>query len=681
MDIFLVVLVLLTLILLSNILNRFIPFISVPLFQIALGAAIDVFPLRLHIPLNPELFLVLFVAPLLFNDGKRIPREELWNLRSPILFLALGLVFATVIVGGYVIHGLIPTIPLPASFALAAILSPTDAVAVGALSSRIRLPKKIVRLLEGEALLNDASGLVAFKFAVAATVTGAFSFADATVDFLIIALGGLAIGIVAAFLLIGFRVYIRRFGMEDITIHMLIQILTPFIIYLAAEHFHMSGILAVVAGGIVHAIARDRSESSMVKLQLVSNSTWSVIVFILNGLVFVILGLQIPAVTGVIFYDVAFSNYQVIGYIFLISFTLIFLRFLWIYFYWRSAYAWSRSNMQTNPSFKDSVLTSLSGVRGAVTLAAAFSIPYMLQDGSPFPQRDLIIFLASGVILVTLITASFVLPLLSKREKEEGVEDRRKMRQAARVAIMHVAMEAVKEEISEENKEASYAVLADYNKQIQLIHKEGTEPNNSPLQDQTEIEIRLKALAAERKEVKRLFEKGLITRRTSASLHRKLDHMETALSGSFQLRLQHLIFRIRRLIFNLFIARTNRSSSTSSLAQELAVLKETKLRTSQAAIEVVRNQIQEENEIVCQAVISSYAEIIDKISLGKSNQVPKDKQFAQHKKEIQLKAIQIERNEVQAQFEKGAISRETANHLRKAILYSEAAMLENNELG
>jgi CPA1 family monovalent cation:H+ antiporter len=242
-------------------------------------------------------------------------------------------------------------------------------------------------------------------------------------------------------------------------------------------------------------------------------------------------------------------------------------------------------------------------------------------------------------------------------------------------------MEAVKEEISEENKEASYAVLADYNKQIQLIHKEGTEPNTSPLPDQTEIEIRLKALAAERKEVKRLFEKGLITRRTSASLHRKLDHMETALSGSFQLRLQHLIFRIRRLIFNLFIARTNRSSSPSSLAQELAVLKETKLKTSQAAIEVVRNQIQEENEIVCQAVISSYAEIIDKISLGKSNQVPKDKQFAQHKKEIQLKAIQIERNEVQAQFEKGAISRETANHLRKAILYSEAAMLENNELG
>jgi CPA1 family monovalent cation:H+ antiporter len=395
----------------------------------------------------------------------------------------------------------------------------------------------------------------------------------------------------------------------------------------------------------------------------------------------VLLGLQIPAVTGVIFRDPAFSNYQAIGHIFIISFTLILLRFLWIYLFWLSTHAWSNKKILRKPSFRDSVLTSLSGVRGAVTLAAAFSIPYALQDGSPFPQRDLIIFLAAGVILVTLLTASFVLPLISKREKEDGEEARRKNRQTARVAIMQVAIQAVKEEMNEENKEASSAVISDYNRLIQEVHRESTDNKTNPQLDQLEVEIRLKALTAERKEVKRLYEEGQISRRTSAALHRKIDHMETALSGTFHLRLFHIAYRLRRLLVSLFRSRRHTTSSPSSIVQDLVMIKETKLKTSKAAIEAVRKQIHEDNELACQVVISSYAEVINRISLGHQRQVPRDKQFNQHKKEIQLKAIQVERNEVQAQFEQGLINRETANHLRKAILYTEAAMLENNEFG
>jgi NhaP-type Na+/H+ or K+/H+ antiporter len=214
MEFFLIVLLLLATIGLSNFVNHFMPFIPVPLIQIALGVSLAAIPLGIHIQLEPDLFFVLFIAPLLFNDGRNVSRAALWKLRKQILLLALGLVFVTVFVMGYIIHWLIPSIPLPAAFALAAILSPTDVVAVSALSSRVNMPKNIMHLLEGEGLINDASGLVAFKFAVAATVTGAFSLADASWSFLVIALGGMVGGAFLAFIIIRIRVFIRRLGME-----------------------------------------------------------------------------------------------------------------------------------------------------------------------------------------------------------------------------------------------------------------------------------------------------------------------------------------------------------------------------------------------------------------------------------------------------------------------------------
>ncbi|WP_025699940.1 cation:proton antiporter, partial [Paenibacillus durus] len=229
METFTAVLVLLGLIGLSKIVNRFIPFVPVPLIQIGFGVIAAAFSWGIHLTLEPELFFVLFIAPLLFNDGRRTPRAELWNLRAPILLLALGLVFATVLVAGYAIHWMIPSIPVAAAFALAAILSPTDAVAVSALAGRVHLPKSIHRVLEGESLMNDASGLVAFKFAVAAAVTGVFSLPQAIGSFILIAAGGLLAGAALSFLLIRLSVFIRRLGMEDVTVHVLLQILTPFL--------------------------------------------------------------------------------------------------------------------------------------------------------------------------------------------------------------------------------------------------------------------------------------------------------------------------------------------------------------------------------------------------------------------------------------------------------------------
>lgn len=680
MEIFLDILVLLGIIGISNILNRFVPFIPVPLFQIALGMAVVVLPPGIHISLNSELFLVLFIAPLLFNDGKRTPRDELWNLRAPILMLALGLVFATVLVVGYMIHWMIPSIPLPASFALAAILSPTDAVAVGAMAGRANLPKKIMRLLEGEALINDASGLVAFKFAVAAMVTGLFSLGNATFSFFVIAIGGLVVGAVVSLFIIWLRVFLRRHGMEDITMHMLIQLLTPFVIYLIAEELGMSGILAVVAGGIVHAIERDRTDSSSnMKLRIVSESTWSIVLYILNGLVFVLLGLQIPDVISVIFEDRSFNNYLVIGYILLITAALIILRFVWVYVYSKGSWAVNKKENGEEPTLMEAILTSLSGVRGAVTLAGAFSIPFVLQDGSPFPERDLIIFIAAGVILLTLIIASITLPLLSKKENEAEDKDSAGIQQASKIKVLKAAIRGMKEEMNEDNEAAALSVISDYKKKIgQLLGQEALQNNDSQSR-QMVFHIRLIGIQAERNEMERLLAEKEVSQEVADRFEQIIDQMEILLSHRFKMRFLVSMFRIRRLILNM--VHSNKCKPAINDSQDpMDSLKEVSILTARSAISAVQNQMNDANRDSSLRVISHYHRTIERMSSNESSQLREDEDFQKYRVELQFKAIQIERDEVQNMFESGELTRAEANQLRQFINYLEAGMLDDDEL-
>lgn len=676
MEIFEIVLIMLVLIGVSNVLNRFIPFVPVPLLQIILGTLVALLPIGIHLPLNSELFLLLFIAPLLYNDGKRTPREELWDLRAPILLLALGLVFVTVFAGGYLIHWLIPSIPLPAAFALAAILSPTDAVAVSALAGRIHLPKGIMRLLEGESLMNDASGLVAFKFAVAATVTGVFSITEATLSFLWIAIGGLICGAVVAFLIVWLRMFIRRLGMEDVTIHMLIQILTPFVIYLVTEELGFSGILAVVAGGIVHAIERDRNESMQAELRMVSQNTWSVILYILNGLVFVILGLQIPGATETIFQSPDYSNLQVLGFIGLISLGLIVLRFIWVYLFWEGSWLLGSGESMGRPKLMSSVLISLSGVRGAVTLAAAFSIPYFLQDGSPFPERDLIIFLAAGVILCSLIIASVVLPLLSKRP-EEGADPVAEREQEARISMLQAGIKAIKEAAGEENEAAARSVLGSYHRQlIQLQNGRGQEWSDRK-RNNAMMKLRLAGLQAERREIQNMLDRGEITGELASKIQEVMNQMEMVMSGRFKMQVLVSLFRIRRLFTKQFLKRKTLDLPPETMEQ----LKATRLRTSIAALEAVEAQVNEENRRESILVIAQYKDLIKRLQghSGAMGAIEDEDVFNQHKNELRIKGIQAQRNEVQSMFEQGDISWASANKLRQYINYLEAGILEPGE--
>ncbi|WP_079909905.1 Na+/H+ antiporter [Paenibacillus sp. 32352] len=661
MEVFLAVLMLLVMIILSNLLNRFMPLVPVPLIQVALGMILAILPLGLHLPLEPELFFILFIAPLLFNDGKMTPRDELWRLRVPILLLALGLVFVTVFVVGYFIHWMIPSIPLPAAFALAAILSPTDAVAVSSLAGRIRLPKKIMRLLEGEALMNDASGLVAFKFAIAAMVTGAFSLGSAALNFVLVAIGGLAVGVVAAFLIIRIRMLIRRLGMEDATFHMLLQMITPCLIYFLAEECKVSGILAVVAAGIVHAVEKDHMENTTSKMQIVSASTWSVILFILNGLVFLILGVQIPEVIHVIYVDAAFNNAQVFGYIIIVSLMLICLRFIWVFLFLKKA------------DFTASLLTSLSGVRGAVTLAGAFSIPYTLMDGSPFPERSLIIFISAGVILFTLLAASLLLPLFAKREEGGAEESHQLQEKDARIRVIKAAISSIREEMTDENRPAAQSVITDYKKLLRA----GTEIgyNDSRLSQAYRVmenEARLIGIQAEREELARMLSDKEISHEVELQARRMLNEMELACSNRLRLRLSVPAIVMKRLWSKWGRKKQEQGLPTDSL-------RSAKIQTSRAAISAIQKQITEKNRSAYETVISHYHILIDRLC-RKQIQPHKLEQFHKQKTELLFKAIQAERNEVQQLFEQGEISREMAGALRKFINYTEANRLEEEPI-
>jgi len=661
MELFLLVFIMIGFIGLSNVLNRFVPFIPIPLIQIALGMAIALTPLAEHLELNPELFFVLFIAPLLFNDGRRTPRNELWQLRAPILLMALGLVLATVLVAGPFIHWLIPDIPLAAAFALAAILSPTDAVAVGSLAGRIRLPSSIMRLLEGEALMNDASGLVAFKFAIAAAVTGEFSAARATVSFFLIAIGGLAVGAIMAFLIIWLRVYLRRLGMEDVTVHMLIMILTPFLIYLVSEELGVSGILAVVAAGIVHAIERDRLQAATAELRIVSESTWTVILFILNGLVFVLLGLEVPSVASVIIENEAYPNGIVIGYTLLITAILLLLRFVWVYLF------------ASGRRLRDALLTSLSGVRGAVTLAGAFSIPLIVSGGTPFPERDLIICLSAGVILLTLILASALLPVLSRDtgaelEVEEGYSENQ-----AQMKVLKAGLKTVRDHMNDENRAAALTIMNQYQQELQWL--KGREQGSfADIQKKT-VEMRLLALRAEAKTVRRELEQGEINEEVAGICQYALKQTEVALTNRLKFMFSAVLFTIRHFIKKSLYPGRKPKWTKEGLEQ----YKEIKLQCIHNAVDEIKACTDDTNRAAAMSVISHYRQIEEMLQSDEFR-ASMNEELQEQKKELQAKAIQSERNVVQALYEQGDIDRSMTGKLRMFINYREASLFENETM-
>ncbi|MNH98245.1 Na+/H+ antiporter [Pseudomonas sp. ACN5] len=505
------VLILLMLVGVSRLIGRVIP-LPLPLVQIAAGALLAWPTLGLHVALDPELFLFLFLPPLLFSDGWRMPKREFWHLRGPILTLAVGLVLFTVVGAGYFIHWLLPSVPLPVAFALAAVLSPTDAVAVSAIS-RNRLPTPLMHILQGEALMNDASGLVTFKFALVAAVTGVFSLANASLTFVLVAVGGLAVGVALSWLVGRLRAWMIARGWDDPATHVVFMLLLPFAAYVLAERMEVSGILSAVAAGMMQSWLDLLPRQT--NTRLLNRSVWSLLEFAFNGLIFLLLGLQLPDIIKAVashetslWPTLLYRGLDVVA-IFLV---LLVLRFVWVQSIWRLSILvrrWrGKAEITRVPSARSCWLLTVGGVRGAVTLAGVMSVPMLMGD-SAFPERDLLIFIAAGVILLSLIAACIALPLLL-RGIEASPDDKRRnevrdaWRKTAEAAIHALETEEINPQDAAQSAlaaELKARIMSEYRHQLEVFNDSAEAQALAFQMDLLERRLRLKALRAQRLEL------------------------------------------------------------------------------------------------------------------------------------------------------------------------------------
>jgi len=407
-----------------------------PIVFVLGGLVLGLVPNFPAMPLDPEVIFYLFLPPLLYLQAYFTSWREFSRNIRPISLLAVGLVLFTSAGVAYVCHWLIPGMPLAAGFVLGGIVSPPDAVAVAAVARKLHLPRRIVVILEGESLVNDASGLVVLKFALAALASGSFSAGEAGLRFVWVVAGGIGIGLALGWLVGRLACRIR-----DDSLAILVSLLLPFAAYFPAEHLGVSGVLAVVATGLW--VGWELSGRIPFSARLKGNATWRMIEYLLNGLIFLTIGLQIRYVVADLRTD--YSWFQLGAYSVLVSGLVILLRPLWVFpvTYLQRWIFPVIARRDPSPPVSAVAALSWAGIRGVVSLAAALSLPRNLPGGIPFPNRDLIVFLTFAVIISTLVLQGLTFPAIVRwLELRETVDDAA-LERTSREAVLRAALTAL----------------------------------------------------------------------------------------------------------------------------------------------------------------------------------------------------------------------------------------------
>ena len=521
MEIFFTILIMTLVVSLSGVVTRVMPFqIPLPLMQIAIGALLAWPTFGLHVEFDPELFLVLFIPPLLFADGWKTPTREFLEHGREIFGLALALVVVTVVGIGFLIYWVVPGIPLIPAFALAAVLSPTDAVALSGIVGEGRIPKKIMGILQGEALMNDASGLVSLKFAVAVAMgTMIFTVGGATVEFMKVAIGGILAGFVVSWLYGRSLRFLSRWGGDEPATQIVLLFLLPFASYLIAEHIGVSGILAAVAAGMT--ITRSGvMRRAPLAMRLRANSTWAMLEFVFNGMVFLLLGLQLPGILETSLMaaeiDPNVEIWMLFTDIILIYAALMLVRFGWLW---------------TMKKFSNRFLKKKPMEAGVL------SIPLLLPDGNVFPARYELVFLAAGVILFSLFVGVVMLPILLQHIEVADHSQQLKEERIARAATAEVAIVAIQkmeERLAADTEEnIDNQLLTEVSSRVIGNLRRRADGRNdvesSILEENLERRFRLAALRSERAELYHLRATREISNETLQKLLHDLDLLEALL--------------------------------------------------------------------------------------------------------------------------------------------------------
>jgi CPA1 family monovalent cation:H+ antiporter len=516
-----------------SVLGRWLPWPR-PITYAAGGLGFALIPGFPRVALDPGFFFVCFLPPLLFSDGWLMPLREFAKFKRSITLLATGLVLFTTIAVGYAAHALIHGLPLSMAFALGAVISPTDAVAVSSITERLKVPTRLRTILTGESLMNDATGLVAFKAALAAAAVGAFSLRAATLQFLLIAAGGLALGLAAGYAAGRLRDLLRSVRGSDAFIEVTLSLLTPYAAYLAAEALGLSGVLAVVAAGL-YSGWRDPLRMDVESRQT-AWTVWSVVLFWLNGLAFVLLGIQFPHLLAGVRSEATVP--QLLGYVGIVASVAMAARLVWFF---PGAYlpfllsARVRRNEQ-RPTWQAVLVGGWAGMRGVVTLAAALSIPELLPDGSPFPGRNLVIFISFGVIAATLLIQGTTTEWLICSLRLQEDPTRQQEEHLARTTAVDAGLAALRAfeaglEAAEEQAALGH-VVAEYEHRLASLGAAGETRTHARLRRAAEKRFRSAALDAERAAVDDLWRRNVIADEVHRPLQQLLDHEESMLRSA-----------------------------------------------------------------------------------------------------------------------------------------------------
>jgi CPA1 family monovalent cation:H+ antiporter len=394
------ILIILALVMVANKLR-----IAYPIVLVLGGLALSVTTTFSDITIDPDLIFFIFLPPLLYEASWQISWKEFWRWRRVIMSFAFPIVILTSCVVAFSAYAIIPGFTLALGFLLGGIVSPPDAISASTIMRQVNAPRILVSVGEGESLMNDASSLIVFRFAMAAVITGQFHFSDAVGSFFLVIIMGTFIGVAVGLIFYG----IHRWLPTTPSIEIVLSFVTPYCMYYFAERFHFSGVLAVVSGGLLLSSQRQKMLSYQGRVQ--GSNVWSTIGFVLNGVVFLLIGLQLPSITSKV---EEVSLWQATWYGLAISLVLIIARMLSTL----GAAVFTRimshfiTVADNNPGWRVPVIFGWSGMRGVVSLAAALSVPLLISEGHPFPFRNLILFITFIVILVTLVVQGLTLPWL-----------------------------------------------------------------------------------------------------------------------------------------------------------------------------------------------------------------------------------------------------------------------------
>ena len=661
-------LILLATVLASAIIDQLLPRLPLPFIQIACGLGVALLAHeRISITLNPELFLILFIAPLLFNEARNADKVMLWHNRHSMLSYAIGLVVAITLAVGFAVNALVPSIPLAAAFALGSALGPTDPLAVASVSKRAAIPARQKAVLQGESLINDASGIVSFQFAIAAIVTGYFSVMDAVGSFAYVFFVALIVGVVLGYLYVKLADKVRGWGLENTTFHVALELLAPFIAFLVGEAMHVSGVIVVVACGITSSVIPRELGPSMSRMNIVSTSVWKVLTFALNGVVFVLLGTQLPHAFVDMWGDAGVKNIDLLTYIVVITIIMHLIRFIWTLFLEMRVFRGLGEKPSFSERMRSAAVMTLSGSKGAITLAIMLTIPRNYIDGNnliSFPQRDLLIFIACGVILLSLLLATFVVPLLVPRE--DNPSETLERDNETRADILRAVIEELTARQTSKNRIAIGRVIAQYNDRLERYKEK------ADLEDESDFELRMKALEWEQVYVLDLIDKDEVpplegyqyVSRVSrvASMTRRDKRYSLALIGWWR--------RLRTLLRKMLTRVRDRLPGDASATPESssAIMRDIQRRASIHVIERLK-EIMPESDLQSEKIsqlIGEYEHTLTMVS-ATSPSITAFAQQATPDIEMVKLGLRIELEQIQIAYEEGRLSRQAAQKMRQNV--------------